>query len=158
MERSYTILLDKGGRYPLRHYRSGLIVDQPPELASRLMADPPIPAIHREKLTAQELQELALEPDFVAAAEIMRTRLLSPVSERTVEDSAVGRRRLPWGIAAVGADRSKFSGADVTVGMLDTGIDAEHPAFRDVDLIQKDFTGSGNGSGGCFAGAPWASR
>jgi len=29
--------------------------------------------------------------------------------------------------------------------MLDTGIDAEHPAFRDVEVVQKDFTGSGNG-------------
>jgi subtilisin family serine protease len=29
--------------------------------------------------------------------------------------------------------------------MLDTGIDAEHPAFRDLELVQKDFTGSGSG-------------
>ena len=29
--------------------------------------------------------------------------------------------------------------------MLDTGIDTEHPAFGGVDLVQKDFTGLGNG-------------
>ncbi len=148
MERSYTILLDKGGRYA-RQYRSSLTFDQPLELASRLSADAPRPAIHREKLTAQELQELTREPDFVAAAEIMRTRLLSPVPDGAFEESvarvAGSRRRQSWGIAAVGADRSKFSGADVTVAMLDTGIDAEHPAFRDVDIVEKDFTGTGNG-------------
>ncbi len=148
MERSYTILLDKGGQSQARQGRRGGAFEQPLELASRLAADPPRPAVHRERLSAQELQELSLEPDFVAAAEIMRTRLLSPVSELPAAetDTAAGRRRRQsWGIAAVGADRTKFTGADVTVAMLDTGIDAKHPAFRDVDLVEKDFTGSGDG-------------
>jgi subtilisin family serine protease len=113
------------------------------------MADAPHPAIHRERLSAQELRELAQEPDFVAAAEVMRTRLLAPVPEHDARDrgplAAYGRRRQCWGIAAVGADKSKFTGADVGVAVLDTGIDAEHTAFRDVDLVEKDFTGYGNG-------------
>ena len=115
---------------------------------AQLLAEPPRPAIHRERLTAQELQELSAEPDFVAAAEIMSTRLLSPVA-REFEPGrrrvAGGRRQQSWGIAAVGADRSKFTGADVTVALLDTGIEAEHPAFRGVDLVERDFTGLGNG-------------
>jgi subtilisin family serine protease len=113
------------------------------------MVDPPKPAIHRERLTAQELQELSQEPDFVAAAEVMRTRLLSPVSEAAVDENtaklAADGRQQPWGIAAVGADRSKYNGAGVAVAMLDTGIDAHHSAFRGIDLVEKDFTGTGNG-------------
>ena len=33
----------------------------------------------------------------------------------------------------------------MTVAVLDTGIAASHEAFRDVELIEKDFTGEGNG-------------
>jgi subtilisin family serine protease len=149
MERTYTILLDRAGRHPARNSRGWPAFDQPLDHASRLLADPPRPAIHRERLTAQELQELTQEPEFVAAAEIMRTRLLSPVSEAVLEEGVVSSapkgRQQPWGIAAVGADRSKYTGADVAVAMLDTGIDASHAAFRGVDLVEKDFTGTGNG-------------
>lgn len=151
MERSYTILLDRGGRPATRHHRGRgrSAFRQPLEASSRLLDEPPRPAIHREKLTAQELQELAEEPDFVAAAEIMRTRLLSPVAGGALQDSArrapPSRDRQSWGIAAVGADRSKFTGADVAVALLDTGIDARHPAFRGVDLVERDFSGVGNG-------------
>ncbi len=145
MERCYTILLDRGGRFPSRNYRAKFDFEQPFDLTSRLMADPPRPAIHRERLTVQELEELAQEPEFVAAAEIMRTKLISPVEENAGgRPAANGRLRQSWGIGAVGADKSKFTGADVTVAMLDTGIDAEHEAFRGVDLVRRDFTGYGN--------------
>ena len=50
-----------------------------------------------------------------------------------------------WGIAAVLADASPWTGKGVTVAVLDTGIDAAHPAFKGVSIKQKDFTGSGNG-------------
>lgn len=133
----------------MRLHRSRSAFEPPLEFSSRLSPDPPRPAIHREKLTAQELQELAQEPDFVAAAEIIRTRLLSPIDDGAGEETPVtvagSRRRQSWGIGAVGADRSKFTGADVTVALLDTGIDAGHTAFRDVDLVEKDFTGTGGG-------------
>lgn len=50
-----------------------------------------------------------------------------------------------WGLRAVQADISPFDGRGCVVAILDTGIDAEHPAFRGMRLIQKDFTGTGNG-------------
>ena len=149
MERYYTILLDTGGRFTARQFRGKSEFEQPLDMASRLLADPPRPAIHRERLTAQELLELAQEPEFVAAAEIMKTRLLSPVPEDEARESGLvaadGRRRQSWGIGVVGADKSKFTGADVSVALLDTGIDCEHSAFRGVDLVERDFTGCGNG-------------
>ncbi len=149
MERSYTILLDRGGGFAARRQRGRAMFEQPLKSSARLLSEAPRPAVHRERLTPQELQELAAEPDFVAAAEIMSTRLLSPFAEDSVESGVRkmdgGRHRQSWGIAAVGADRSKYTGADVPVALLDTGIDAEHPAFRDVDLVERDFTGLGNG-------------
>lgn len=148
MERSYTILLDRGGRFAARHRRGRFRFEQPHDLAGQQPLEPPRPAIHRERLTAQELLEISQEPDFVAAAEIMRTKLLSPVAGGAADTGvtvAGGRRRQSWGIGAVGADRSKFTGADVTVALLDTGIDAKHPAFRGVDLLEKDLTGTGDG-------------
>jgi subtilisin family serine protease len=149
MERYYTILLDRGGRFPTRHHGAKPEFEQPLDVASRLVADPPRPAIHRERLAPQELQELTQEPEFVAAAEIMQTRLLSPISDKSELEKGLvagpGRSRQAWGIGAVGAEKSKFTGGDVTVAVLDTGIDASHPAFREVDLLEKDFTGYGVG-------------
>ena len=149
MERSYTVLLNRGGAQAMRSHLGRSAFSQPLESPSRLLVEPPRPAIHRERLTAQELQELTAEPEFVAAAEIMCTRLLSPVAEEGLDigDTLIAgsRRRQSWGIGAVAADRSKYTGADVTVALLDTGIDKAHPAFRDVDLVEKDFTGLGNG-------------
>ena len=42
-------------------------------------------------------------------------------------------------------DRSTWTGEGVTVAVLDTGIDSKHPAFAGVDIVEKDFTGTGNG-------------
>lgn len=145
MERIYTVLLDRGGSAARSRMPDGL--RHPCDHAS--VAEAPRPALHRERLSVQELQELAEEPDFVAAAEIMQTRLLAPVPDEPGDhawaDGAGGRHAQSWGIGAVGADRSKYSGADVAVALLDTGIDAGHAAFRGVHLIEKDFTGGGNG-------------
>lgn len=149
MERTYTILLERGGGTQTRHWTGRGDFGQHLDSTFRLLTEPPRPAVHREKLTAQELQELAAEPEFVAAAEVMCTRLLAPVSEAALDPGATAvagsRRRQSWGVAAVGADRSKYTGADVSVALLDTGIDASHPAFRGVDLVERDFTGLGDG-------------
>jgi subtilisin family serine protease len=47
-----------------------------------------------------------------------------------------------WGIAAVKAHESAFSGKGVTVAVLDTGIDSEHPAFKveGLELVTENFT------------------
>lgn len=141
MERTYTILLDRGAREPTRRLCGKSAFGPPPP------ADPPRPVLHREKLTTQELLEFSQEPDFVAAAEVMRTRLpapLRPTHEGPGQQAQQDRRPRPcWGIGAVGADRSKLSGADVPVALLDTGIDSTHAAFRGVELVERDFTGCG---------------
>ncbi|HZW13350.1 MAG TPA: S8 family serine peptidase [Noviherbaspirillum sp.] len=86
----------------------------------------------------------SMEPDVIAVAPAMRMKLIAPKTnfpERVEPENAA----ITWGVAAVGADRSPFTGNGIVVAVLDTGIDADHPAFADVELIQKDFTGEGNG-------------
>ncbi|MGA8723452.1 MAG: S8 family serine peptidase [Acidimicrobiales bacterium] len=41
------------------------------------------------------------------------------------------------------ADKSPFDGSGVVPAVLDTGIDADHPAFAEVNLLIEDFTNSG---------------
>jgi subtilisin family serine protease len=50
-----------------------------------------------------------------------------------------------WGVEAVGATESPFTGVGVTVAVLDTGIDATHDAFAGLKVTQRDFTGDGDG-------------
>ncbi len=50
-----------------------------------------------------------------------------------------------WGVTTVKAEKSRYTGEGVSVAMLDTGIDNTHEAFKDIDLEEIDFTGTGNG-------------
>lgn len=48
--------------------------------------------------------------------------------------------KISWGIRAIGADASEFTGKGVRVAVLDTGIEPSHPAFQGVELTRKNFT------------------
>lgn len=103
--------------------------------------EPKPPEITVENLPDHALRELEADPD-TSYAENMPTALIEPLDSPAPAAAEAGAS---WGIAAVGADTSPFSGAGVTVAVLDTGIDAAHPAFAGVALVEKDFTGIGNG-------------
>ncbi len=96
------------------------------------------PRLDREELSKREVQALVRDPQVLAVARVMPTRLVEPLPATREATSA-------WGISAVGADRSTRTGAGVVPCVLDTGIDAAHPAFTGVSLLQEDFSGSGNG-------------
>ncbi|MDQ3644958.1 MAG: S8 family serine peptidase, partial [Actinomycetota bacterium] len=81
--------------------------------------------------------ELLRDPEVLAIAPEMPIRLIEPVAEEAALGDEV------WGIAAVGADKSPFTGAENVVAVLDTGIDSSHPAFEGVTLVEEDFSGSG---------------
>lgn len=100
------------------------------------IAERAAPSISSESLAPAEEAELARDPEVVASAPVMPTRLISPLAAEGGEGEA-------WGIAAVGAEVSACDGSGVVAAVLDTGIDAEHAAFRGVTLETRDFTGDG---------------
>ncbi len=94
-------------------------------------------------LERKQLSGLARDAGVVAVAPAMPMKLIAPVDVKGGgEPAALG---MTWGVKAVRADTSPFTGDGIVVAVLDTGIDATHPAFANVELIQKDFTGEGNG-------------
>lgn len=103
-----------------------------------------------EHVTTHSLRELRDDPQVRSLAPAIETRLIKPLSSSSTTDGD------SWGIAAVGADISPYSGEGVTVAVLDTGIDSEHPAFKNMLLNVVDFTNTnkqdGNGHGTHCAG------
>jgi subtilisin family serine protease len=99
----------------------------------------------REELDGREATRLAQEADVAAIAPIMPMRLVRPV-QRSAANSGPATK-VAWGVRAVRADTSPFSGAGIAVALLDTGIDKTHPAFfgGTAQIVERDFTGEGNG-------------
>lgn len=97
------------------------------------------PTFSYERLTDAAAASIAAEPEVEAVAPAMRTRLIRPKGVQGVQEPVA------WGIDAVGARGSAFTGRGVTVAILDTGIDASHPAFDGMQIEQRDFSGDGVG-------------
>ncbi len=96
-----------------------------------------------DDIARREIVGLTRNADVLAVAPVIPMRLIAPVD---VQDApAPAAAGIEWGIQAVGADTSPFSGNGIVVAVLDTGIDASHDAFSGVGLIQQDFTGEGDG-------------
>ena len=70
----------------------------------------------------------------------MPLRLIEPVSSPGDLTAGSAEVVVAWGIKAVGASTSPFTGKGVTVAVLDTGIDKSHPAFAGVEIIGRNFT------------------
>lgn len=92
-----------------------------------------------ERLTDRAAASIAAEPDVEAIAPAMAIKLIRPLEANSTNVNEA------WGLDATGARASAFTGAGVTVAVLDTGIDASHPAFAGVDIEQQDFSGDGDG-------------
>lgn len=81
------------------------------------------------------------DPGVSAVAPLMPVKLIVPLAPSATGTDA------NWGLQAIAADTSPFSGRGARIAVLDTGIDATHAAFAGVELTQVDFTGDGNGDG-----------
>lgn len=102
-----------------------------------------LPIVSTEQLSERAVNELKTDPQVQLVVPTMPTRLIRPMEAQLKPgDKAIASN---WGIKAVRADRSQYSGAGVTVAILDTGIDVDHPAFAGMTLVEKDFSEHGNG-------------
>jgi subtilisin family serine protease len=99
-------------------------------------------------MSEADAEDLRRDPEVLEVAEGMPLRLIKPASKGTTKantkamDEATANQ-IAWGIQSVGADVSSFDGRSAAVAVLDTGIDATHPAFQGVQLVEQDFTGTG---------------
>lgn len=100
-------------------------------------AEKPRFSLTSENLNEAQAAEARQDPDLRISRRF-RTRLIRPVAQGD------GDQGTAWGLAAVGAG-GDWTGAGMVVAVLDTGIDAGHPAFAGVELKQMDFSGSGDG-------------
>jgi subtilisin family serine protease len=103
---------------------------------------PATAAVSVESFTPTDAADARQAPG-VAVAPVLPMKLVEPVS--TLEATTPMTPGSAWGVEAVGAPESGFSGAGVRVAVLDTGIDAGHEAFRGLRVTQRDFTGEGDG-------------
>jgi len=93
------------------------------------------------ELDSREAGELRRDPAVLSFAPVMELKLHEPL----VDEEESNEQEVTWGVEAVAADTSPFVGSGVTVAVLDTGIDSGHEAFQGTTIIEKDFTGEGNG-------------
>lgn len=101
--------------------------------------------VEEASLTPQERRELREDPAVKAVARPVPLKLIAPVAAAEAAAAPDPTSGATWGVYVTGAPQSPFTGQGVTVAVLDTGIDATHPAFAGVNLVQRDFTGEGNG-------------
>ncbi len=94
-------------------------------------------------MTVRDVADAARDPAVAAIAPKMPLALIKPMAS----SGPVAAAGPAWGIDAVGATGSPVDGKGIVVAVLDTGIDAGHPAFAGVTLDQRDFTGSGSADG-----------
>jgi subtilisin family serine protease len=115
-------------------------------LEGMIPAGPGEPRVEVEDLRPDDVRTLVRDPEVRAVAPVMPTALIRPVELEEGEGGEEPPEGQPaWGVTAVGADASLRTGAGVLPAVLDTGIDASHPAFSGVTLVQQDFSGDGDG-------------
>lgn len=95
-------------------------------------------SVQIETVDRHEANELLSENDVQEIAPVMPLRLIEPMDMHATTEAE--QAPMSWGIAAVRADQSAFTGQNVVVAVLDTGIDKNHPAFNSVELVQYNFT------------------
>jgi subtilisin family serine protease len=100
-------------------------------------------------LSEAKAAEAAQDPKNTLA-QIMPISLVQPLASGDLDVAgspepvaAATSAKASWGVAEVGADTSPYTGANVRVAVLDTGIVKDHPAFAGVKIIARNFTDEG---------------
>ncbi len=98
-----------------------------------------------ESADEKQAAEISADPVVKIIARTMPTALIHPVICAGDGVTTVADANTAWGIPYLGVEKSQFTGDGVTIAVLDTGIDRAHPAFSGVELVEEDFSNSGNG-------------
>ena len=93
-----------------------------------------------QDLPPSEVRGLRRDDNVLGAAEPMPLMLIEPVSSPGNVTATPAATEVAWGVKAVAASTSPFTGKGVTVAVLDTGIDKNHSAFSGVEIIGRNFT------------------
>lgn len=105
--------------------------------------------VETPQLSPREARDLRRDPKVKAAARPIPLRRILPVAQTDAEAAPPQHvSGVTWGVHVTGAQQSRFTGAGVTIGVIDSGIDETHPAFAGVELVQRDFTNEGGGDAG----------
>lgn len=96
-----------------------------------------IPDIEVAELSQSEVQELQRDRQKRLAPS-MPWALIEPMNTEEANLSTEGS--VTWGIDAVQASNSQFDGSGIVVAVLDTGINLDHPVFRNVKIEKRNFT------------------
>lgn len=113
--------------------------------------------IEKSELTKKDLSDLQRDPSILAFTPNMPVELIKPVELLQFEtskkldissDYALNTQtnmlgdtdECTWGVQAVRANQSRYTGKGAIVAILDTGIDASHERFSSVDITFKNFT------------------
>jgi subtilisin family serine protease len=97
------------------------------------------PHVAVEDLDKSDVRALSRDPQVAALAPVMPTALVRPVAT-PAEDADPVEDGVAWGVRAVGGDASARDGTGIAVAVLDTGVDASHPAFAGVEVVAADLT------------------
>jgi subtilisin family serine protease len=103
------------------------------------------PKVESAELSNKEVLDVSRDPTVVGIAPAMPIKMIQLVEDEAEAPTAAAKAQKAWGIEAVKADVSQFTGKGVVVAILDTGIDSGHAAFQGVQIVEEDFSGSGNG-------------
>lgn len=130
----YILLRDETGNWRGPQDTSGQAI------APRDPRPPAAPRIEIAELSPTDLRAARADPVLLEVQPAMPTRLIAPVPMDELRDADV---QPGWGLEAMGAGRSPWDGAGVTVALLDTGIETGHPAFAGTEPVLRDFSGTG---------------
>ncbi len=97
------------------------------------------------ELKAHEIQDLRRDKTVTDIVRPIPIALIAPVAASGPAAVPTAQEGATWGVQVTGALQSTYTGNGVTIAILDTGIDATHEAFNGIELVQKDFTGEGDG-------------
>jgi subtilisin family serine protease len=107
---------------------------------STLSHDPGEVKIEVADLSPKELAGVRRNRQVIGTAPAMPMHLVRPLGPPSEPKSHAPE--VTWGVLAVRAAGSSYTGEGITVAVLDTGIDREHPAFkgRGVEIQTENFT------------------